>query len=347
MPLSARAEIKAISRAADQISQTYDSALKSHGSQLNRVITTAHWQIGKKVAEIEPEPDGSPTGMPGLLKGIAERLNKKYGKGFSARNLRHMRKFYNQYDLKALDHTLSWTHYRLLLRVDDPARRQALQEKAISQGWSVAALEHEVVFGKGRPARPLRLVLSRPEGLLYFYRLTTRHLAGLELKVPNLDCGFKIWRNVDLKGLAEPADGLLVQSRRAGRSYRFAAASDQSPNCLYTYRAFLERAIDGDTVIVHVDCGFETYSRQRLRLRSINAPDPGFSGAERARRYVEKRIPKGQPVVIKTHGSDKYERYLVDVLYLPGAKNAEKILAEGRHLNQEMLEEGVAVYDSR
>lgn len=82
-------------------------------------------------------------------------------------------------------------------------------------------------------------------------------------------------------------------------------------------------------------------------MRSVSTPDKGFAGAEKARRFIEKRIDFRMPVIIKTYGSDKYERYLVDVLYLDKKSEPGKILAEGRFLNQDLLDAGLAVRDAR
>ncbi len=48
-------------------------------------------------------------------------------------------------------------------------------------------------------------------------------------------------------------------------------------------------------------------------------------------------------LIIKTHGSDKYDRYLVDVFYLKGEDNEDKVLRDGIFLNNEILEEGMAL----
>ncbi len=47
--------------------------------------------------------------------------------------------------------------------------------------------------------------------------------------------------------------------------------------------------------------------------------------------------------VIRTHSSDKYDRYLSDIFYLPGREDAEKVAVEGRFLNGELAEKSLAV----
>ncbi len=47
-------------------------------------------------------------------------------------------------------------------------------------------------------------------------------------------------------------------------------------------------------------------------------------------------------IVIRTHKYDKYARYLADVFYLPGVKQAKRINAKGIFLNQQLLDKGLA-----
>lgn len=55
-----------------------------------------------------------------------------------------MRLFYQAFPkCDALRHELSWTHYRLLLRVDDPAIRQWYMNEAAEQNWSTLLLERQ------------------------------------------------------------------------------------------------------------------------------------------------------------------------------------------------------------
>lgn len=57
---------------------------------------------------------------------------------------------------------------------------------------------------------------------------------------------------------------------------------------------------------------------------------------------MESKLKGCHFLIIKTHGSDKYDRYLVDVFYLKGEATEEKVLEEGIFLNNELLDEGFA-----
>lgn len=58
---------------------------------------------------------------------------------------------------------------------------------------------------------------------------------------------------------------------------------------------------------------------------------------------VAKALPINSQIVINTHTSDKYDRYLTDIFYLPQSVNVNQIAKEGTYLNQELLDKGFAV----
>jgi hypothetical protein len=61
----------------------------------------------------------------GLLQFISRGLSTEFGKGFTVRNLQAMRQFYAVFpNTHALRAELSWTHYRLLMRIDNEPRRE-------------------------------------------------------------------------------------------------------------------------------------------------------------------------------------------------------------------------------
>ncbi|MFQ5407506.1 MAG: thermonuclease family protein [Anaerolineales bacterium] len=114
---------------------------------------------------------------------------------------------------------------------------------------------------------------------------------------------------------------------------------------MYTYLATVSRVVDGDTVYVDVDLGFYLRQHMKLRLAGINTPE--IRGAERAeglnaKAFVAAAIPIGSRVVIKTSKLGKYGRYIADIYYLPDSADPHEILMNGRHLNQELLDAGLA-----
>ena len=59
------------------------------------------------------------------LKNLANQLTLEFGKGFDDSNLRNMRAFYKVFPIRdALRHELSWSHYRLLIRIESDDRKR-------------------------------------------------------------------------------------------------------------------------------------------------------------------------------------------------------------------------------
>ena len=103
------------------------------------------WEIGRHIVEFEQHGQARATYGARLLPQLAERLSQEFGGGFDARNLRHMRSFFQAFPIwDAVRTELSWTHYRTLLRVDGEAARQWYVNEAIAQNWSSRALERQI-----------------------------------------------------------------------------------------------------------------------------------------------------------------------------------------------------------
>jgi predicted nuclease of restriction endonuclease-like (RecB) superfamily len=76
---------------------------------------------------------------------LATALSREFGRGFDERNLRNMRAFFQLFpNRNALRSELSWTHYRLLLRVDAADARQWYVQEAAAQNWSTRLLERHI-----------------------------------------------------------------------------------------------------------------------------------------------------------------------------------------------------------
>lgn len=116
---------------------------------------------------------------------------------------------------------------------------------------------------------------------------------------------------------------------------------------LYTYGAKVVRVVDADTMYLDIDVGFKTKMEHKVRLRGINAPEKRTSKGDAATAFVKNELMgEGVPatVVIRSYKtSEKFGRYLVDIWYLKGETDKEIILAEGKLLNQVLLDQGLAV----
>jgi len=83
------------------------------------------WQVGRHIVEFEQGGQNRAAYGKRLLPLLAEQLSGEFGKGFDVSNLRYMRLFYQAFpNCDALRHELSWTHYRLLTRVEKAEARE-------------------------------------------------------------------------------------------------------------------------------------------------------------------------------------------------------------------------------
>ncbi|ODS38646.1 MAG: hypothetical protein A7316_07265 [Candidatus Altiarchaeales archaeon WOR_SM1_86-2] len=112
---------------------------------VNFMMVQAYWNIGRVIVEDEQKGKGRADYGRYLLKDLSERLTKDYGKGFDESNLRNIRKFYLTFpNCDALRHELSWTHYRLLLRVEKDDARSFYMIESIHNNWSTRELERQI-----------------------------------------------------------------------------------------------------------------------------------------------------------------------------------------------------------
>ncbi|MCT4011990.1 DUF1016 domain-containing protein [Elizabethkingia anophelis] len=112
---------------------------------VNSVMVEAYWLIGKRI--VEEEQNGKERAEYGeaLLKNLSVALTKEFGKGFSSSNLRNFRQFYLTYSDPEICYTLcsklTWSHNRLIMRIDSNAARNYYLKEASEQNWSVRVLE--------------------------------------------------------------------------------------------------------------------------------------------------------------------------------------------------------------
>jgi len=88
-------------------------------------MVACYWEIGRLIVKEEQRRGGKRAGYGiRLLRELSRRLSAKVGRGFDLTNLQHIRAFYLTYSIRdALRRELSWTHSRLLLRVEKPEAR--------------------------------------------------------------------------------------------------------------------------------------------------------------------------------------------------------------------------------
>ncbi|MCL1826933.1 MAG: DUF1016 N-terminal domain-containing protein [Candidatus Cloacimonetes bacterium] len=117
---------------------------------INNVMVETYWLIGKRIVEQEQQGKDRANYGEQLLVKLSQHLSSTLGKGFSYANLKNFRQFYQTWpDLEiryALRSELSWTHIRLIMRVDSEKARQYYLNEASEQRWSSRVLERNIAF---------------------------------------------------------------------------------------------------------------------------------------------------------------------------------------------------------
>lgn len=112
---------------------------------VNSAMVQTYWHIGRLIVEDEQQGDARAEYGKQQLEQLSARLTDEFGKGFDVTNLRSMRRFYQAFPIRdAVRLELSWTHYRYLIRIDNPSAREWYAQEAITQGWSARALERQI-----------------------------------------------------------------------------------------------------------------------------------------------------------------------------------------------------------
>ncbi|MFP3912395.1 MAG: DUF1016 N-terminal domain-containing protein, partial [Desulfobacteraceae bacterium] len=149
-----------------EIRDVLEKARSSAYRAVNFAMVQAYWQIGYLIVEHEQEGKERAEYGKRLLKELSRRLMKEFGKGYSVQALRNMRQFYlvfskrsavrgespapmepvdEQYDkCSAVRSELTWTHYKILMRVEKDEARKWYMNEAADQNWSTRQLDRQI-----------------------------------------------------------------------------------------------------------------------------------------------------------------------------------------------------------
>lgn len=128
----------------EQIKRILSEARNKVYQTANFAMVEAYWNIGKSIVEQQGGEEKAEYGVR-LIAELSKQMTTDFGKGFTVANLKNMRQFYLTFPKSyALRSELSWTHYRLLMRVENKNARQFYIEETIKSNWSTRQLERQI-----------------------------------------------------------------------------------------------------------------------------------------------------------------------------------------------------------
>ena len=116
---------------------------------INVALVQRNWLLGKRIAEEHVDEEGHAEYGKQIIQSLSDRLTEQYGKGFDFSSLYKYLRFYRAFPIldslsPKLCNMLTWTHFRTLLQVSDPAEREWYLNEAMEQTWSVRTLQRNI-----------------------------------------------------------------------------------------------------------------------------------------------------------------------------------------------------------
>ena len=142
-----------------------EAGRKAAARSVNAVITTTYWLVGRAIVEREQRGANRAAYGEALMQHLAEELSRRYGRGFSRRNLEQMRRFDVTWSMPqtvsahssappkaqtpsalfdAPTFALPWSHYVRLLSVKNASARAFYETEALRGGWTMRQLSRQV-----------------------------------------------------------------------------------------------------------------------------------------------------------------------------------------------------------
>lgn len=127
----------------NEVKELVVNSRKKVYSYVNTEMLYLYWNIGKTIMKIQNGEDRAEYGEQ-VLEKLSEKLTVEFGRGFSFRNLRRMRKFYCLFPIwTSVLSELSWSHYLELIKIDEENKRKFYQNECINFKWSVREFQRQ------------------------------------------------------------------------------------------------------------------------------------------------------------------------------------------------------------
>jgi endonuclease YncB( thermonuclease family) len=322
--------------------KTLKQEIQNTGEKLKQTIETekvgVYWRMGKHIhTHLLEHKERAEYG-----KELFPRLESEMN--ISEALLYRMVQFYNTFPIVATGRELTWSHYRTLLTVKDRKKRREYIDKIKEDSLSVRELRELITDEEQKQApvvdtTPKKEKLSILRGIPYVYKIKRIDCLKPDNSRLVLDCGFNIFTGVDIANLNDFSPDQTVLVKKQNNRYSL-QKTDIPISRIYTYKAYVEKVLDGDTLWAVLDLGFKIFIRQKLRLHRLDAPPLETDEGVKAMTYLNNKLKPLDFIVVKTHWRDKFDRYLADIFYLPDEEDFLVVTEKGKYLNQELADKG-------
>jgi len=148
-----------------RISELIEQARANVATVVNLTMVHTYYEVGRMIIDEEQQGKERAAYGKAVLRDLSARLSEKFGKGFSVDNLQNMRRFYSVYSIyetpssilnnndmhpdtiisekKMPDFKLSWSHYLVLIRIDNPNERSFYEIECAANNWSLTDLKRQ------------------------------------------------------------------------------------------------------------------------------------------------------------------------------------------------------------
>lgn len=207
----------------------------------------------------------------------------------------------------SIDSALTWSHEKYLMAIKNDDLRLELTQNAQENDWSVKKLSSQIKNLK-------------ENGWINEHGNSGNESAGAK----------------------NPVGKPSHKSTSAKKTSKLKRPTD--PN--YLYKAKIVDVVDGDTLILNIDLGFQVIKEQRVRLSQIDAPEISTVNGQESFRYLRDFAARLDEIAVRTNKVDIYGRYLADLFYLNedqkhGTTQAD-IFENGSWLNEDLVRAGMA-----
>jgi hypothetical protein len=132
----------------EEVRSILSTARQKAYAAINFAMVEAYWRIGRRIVEEEQRGEVRAGYGDYLIRELSRDLTQEFGKGFTIANLKNFRQFYQTFPDFQKSYTvrsqLTWSHYRLIMRVENSQARNWYIREAVEQNWSTRQLDRNI-----------------------------------------------------------------------------------------------------------------------------------------------------------------------------------------------------------